>query len=268
MERLVPRWEYERRLRDAGFRTAADVWGLSPERIAARANVPLRMADALLRTLGELAAIPEERLAALSRHPECVVPGILRLPTATLAALAAARTLDGEVQALVGHLGDRNREAVLRLWGARGLPVPTRAAMARELGVSGSRVQQIVGREDERLRWSGLRLPAGTAAVELLEAAGGVLPGRDLVGRLAASGLVDDARYVHALPHLSRLELVPPVGYAAFADHWFIPDPEPEPDDLEWDIPDFPLVDEGSADRPRPSFGFGFGFGGSLGPGF
>jgi hypothetical protein len=112
-----------------GFHTLADVWAADPVRLARVDGLSLRSARTLLDELALVARVPPLRLRALSR----VAPGqgirLPRLPLRIVVRLAAAHTLNEEVDTLLCEVEPRNRELIRRRWGLEG-PPPTLEATA------------------------------------------------------------------------------------------------------------------------------------------
>lgn len=147
----------------------------------------------------------------------------VRLGAAIGKALAAAGSVDAELEALVAGLDDRARDIVLRRWGYAEWPAPTLETLGERLGITRERTRQIEALHFGRLREIGPALPLASRAAALVAEAGDVLPHDAFRRRLAALGIGATEAGLRALPSLAEVGLVPAVTYHAASRLWLGP---------------------------------------------
>lgn len=174
----------------------------------------------LITLIDFLRNVPLEKLEQMGWEEE---PGRLRVPRLSaelLDAIASAKTLDEEVQALCTGLSDRNRCLLLARLRYRADRRPTLDELGESIGVTRERVRQIVTGRMKALVESGLRLPIGSRVAQEIDLAGEAISPAQLAVRLAGDAIIKDELSLCPLGELSDAGLVPKIKWIPEVGAW------------------------------------------------
>lgn len=153
-------------------------------------------------SIEHLTAIPNvQDLVQRDGNGQSLVP---RLSARVLTAVAAARTLGEEFEALLTELPERNASLVRERWASFDAG-STLDSIGHRHGLTRERVRQIVERHKKLVLTSNLRLPIAGRIVDLVEHAGGALTTPHLVRLLESEGLKTTRQELGILQTLSEM---------------------------------------------------------------
>lgn len=203
-----------------GISVLGDLEGKTLEELAQLQNVASHRAQQVAKALKELLVIAGSDLAKLSRAPFDGRPLVPSLPPAMLASLLGARSLATEVEALLCGLNERDAAIVSDMWSFKRGSRPTLEEVARRHGITRERTRQVLSKREKFLAVSGLRVPIGSAVIDVLDRAGGALPSPELISRCRERGVEVDRLSLSVLPSLARIGVVDRVFWSEEYKLW------------------------------------------------
>nr|MDJ0766978.1 sigma factor-like helix-turn-helix DNA-binding protein [Myxococcota bacterium] len=188
----------------AGITKVGDLNGISLYEIEGCQGIGIDHLQNIESVVKQFLEIPNLSVDELTRDGRFQPP---RLPVRVLRDIVEAKDVEEETSALFTMMSERDALLARARWTFKRGRNETLEELGSEWGITRERVRQLVNRNSQKLKDSGLRLPKCAKIVEIVEQAGGAMSSERLISKAAELDLTVTKNDLELIQGLSAFDI-------------------------------------------------------------